>query len=230
MSYRRGTRPAGPLLCHPGEVPFPRPRRLDAEGRFIVRPWTGIAACAIWAVFGGLWLLAAVGSGWPAVLRQAPVVALISTVVYAIFGRPRVIVARDDVLLRNVVRDVSIPYSAISGIDTQYALTVTTVDGRRHQAWAAPAGGRIRATRVTEEERKALTWTGPLDEIPSSAGLRSDAGAAAVAIRRKWRPSTGDEPTAAGAAPARGVEIRWATGVLVTFAVCLVGTLVAGLS
>jgi hypothetical protein len=205
---------------------------LDAQGRFIVRPWSGIAACALWAVCAGLWLVASAGSGWSALLRQAPTVVLISTAVYAVFGRPRVIVAADEVLLRNVVRDVAIPYRAISAIDTQYALTLTTVDGHRHQAWAAPAGGRIRATRVTEEERKILNWSGPLDEIPSSAGLRSDAGAAAVAIRRKWQAPAGQAAADGPLPPTRatsgsGVQIRWATGVLLTLAVSAAGTVLA---
>lgn len=158
-------------------------------------------------------------------LDEAPTIAVISTVVYAVFGRPRVIVNAQDVLLRNVIRDVSIPYRAISAIDTQYVLTVTTIDGHRHQAWAAPAGGRIRAARVTPDEQKALAWAGPLDEIPSSAALRSDAGAAALAIRRKWHALPGDAPAGGPVDSSPKVEIRWATGVLIAFAVFLVGTL-----
>jgi hypothetical protein len=207
-----------------------RPRRADTEGRFIFRPWSSIAACAFWAVCAGVWLVAAAASGWSTVLSEAPTIALISTVVYAVFGRPRVIVRAQDVLLRNVIRDVTIPYRAISDIDTRYVLTVTTVDGRRHQAWAAPAGGRIRAARVTPDEQKALAWAGPLDEIPSSAALRSDAGAAALAIRRRWQARPGDDPADAAAMSSSAVEIRWATGVLVAFAVCVIATFLVALS
>jgi len=216
-------------LCHPDEVFSPRRSRPDAEGRFVFRPWSSIAACAFWVLCAVFWLAAAAHSGWSTVLGEAPTIALISTVVYAVFGRPRVIVRPDDVLLRNVVRDVSIPYSAITDIDTRYVLTVTTVDGSKHQAWAAPAGGRIRAARVTPEEQKALAWAGPLDEIPSSATLRSDAGAAALAIRRKWQAFDGDQAGNAGTNAAT-VDIRWATGVLVVLAVCLMGTVVAAFS
>jgi hypothetical protein len=222
-------------LCHPDEVFSPRPRRPENEGRFIFRPWSSIAASAFWVVCAGVWLVVAAESGWSTVLREAPTIALISTVVYAVFGRPRVIVSADEVLLRNVIRDVSIPYRAIGAVDTQYVLTVTTVDGRRHQAWAAPAGGRIRAARVTPDEQKALAWAGPLEEIPSSAALRSDAGAAALAIRRKWQALPGDDPadgpvdSSTQRNPAR-VEIRWATGVLLALAVSLVACVVAAVS
>jgi hypothetical protein len=218
-------------LCHPDEVFSPRPRRPDTEGRFIFRPWSSIAACTFWVVCAGVWLAVAAESGWSTVLHEAPTIAAISTVVYAVLGRPRVVVRADDVLLRNVVRDVSIPYRAISDIDTRYVLTVTSVDGRRHQAWAAPAGGRIRASRITPDEEKALAWAGPLDEIPSSAALRSDAGAAALAIRRKWQALPDDDPAGSSAQhnPAR-VEIRWATGVLLALTVSVVACVVAAFS
>jgi hypothetical protein len=106
-------------------------------------------------------------------------------------------------------------------------LTVTTADGRRHQAWAAPAGGRFGAARVTDEERKSLSLSGPVEEIPASAGLRSDAGAAAVAIRRRWQAITEQ----GGSGPVSGTTtVRWATGVLVVFAVSLSAALVAALA
>ncbi len=149
-------------------------------------------------------------------------VGLATTVVYAVCGRPRVIVGPDEVVLRNVVRDVTIPYSAITDIQTRYTLTLTTADGGRHQAWAAPASGRFGAARVTEEERKSLGWSGPVHEIPASAGLRSDAGAAAVAIRRRW------QPLLEGAnQPPGQVRIVWATGIIATLAVFAAGVLLS---
>jgi len=181
----------------------------------------------LWGLLAVFWLASAGGYGWSTLLAQLPAVALISTVVYAVCGRPRVIVKPQEVLLRNVVRDTTIPYTAISEIDTRYTLTVTTADGRRHQAWAAPAGGRFGAARVTDEERKSLSLSGPVEEIPASAGLRSDAGAAAVAIRRRWQAITEQ----GGSGPVSGTTtVRWATGVLVVFALSLSAALVAALA
>ena len=198
---------------------------------FEFRPRVGIAACVVWAVVAGLWLLAQARTGLVAVAATLPLICLVSIVVYALFGRPRVIVTGSAVVLRNVLREVQIPFEALAGIDTQYALTLTTVDGRRFQAWAAPAAGRMGADRVTEEERKALTWSGPVDEIPSSAGLRSDAGAAAVVIRRRWQPPAAAGTVDGGSAARLGgaVQIRWATWLLVAMAVCLVGTVLVGI-
>ena len=215
------TPPVG--LCHPDTVPAPG-RASRAEGQFVFRPTTGIAACVLWGLLAVFWLASAAGFGWSTLLAQLPAVALISTVVYAVCGRPRVIVKPEEVLLRNVVRDTTIPYTAISEIDTRYTLTITTVDGRRHQAWAAPAGGRFGAARVTDEERKSLSLSGPVEEIPASAGLRSDAGAAAVAIRRRWQAITerGD------AGPGPGVAtVRWASGVLMVLGISFAAAVVA---
>lgn len=213
-----------PALCHAGIVPLPSRRHLS-DDRFVFRPTTGLAACALWAVVGAAWLVLAALSGWSELARQAPAVIGLSAAVYAVCWRPRVIVGTDEVQLRNVVRDVTIPYTAISGIDTQYTLTIATTDGRRHQAWAAPAGGRFGAARVTDEERKSLSWSGPVEEIPSSAGLRSDAGAAAVAVRRRWQAVLEQD----GGAMAGTVTVRWATGVLVAAGLSLTAVVVAAL-
>ncbi|MGS0688438.1 PH domain-containing protein [Nakamurella sp. GG22] len=201
-------------------LPLRRARNADV---FVFRPRTGIAACALWALLGVVWIAAAAQSGgWALALSQLPLVGLASTVVYAACGRPRVIVGPDDVVLRNVVRDVTVPYSAIIDIQTRYTLTLTTADGARHQAWAAPASGRFGAARVTEEERKTLGWSGPVHEIPASAGLRSDAGAAAVAIRRRWQPLLDGPPQ-----PPGQVRIAWATGILAALAIFAGGLLLS---
>lgn len=174
-------------------------------------PRTGVAACLLWAVLAVVWFVLGARTGVATALAQLPIIALVSTVVYAVLARPRVLVGPRKVVLRNIIRDVYVPYPALSRLDTQYALTLQTLDGRRYQAWAAPAGGRFGAARVTREEQRTLSWSGPINEIPASAGLRSDAGAAAVAIRRRWQPSTeGVEPDRTTAT----ATVRWAIGPL----------------
>ena len=201
-------------MWDPGEVPF------------VFRPQTGIAVCVLWTVLSIVWLASEAQSGWLVALTRLPLIAFFSTITYALFGRTRVVVRDDGVLLRNVVRDVDVPYAALARVDTQYALTLTTVDGHRHQAWAAPSSGRIGAARVTDEERKALSWSGPVDEIPASAGLRSDAGAVAVVIRRKWQPA---DPAGSATRIQAAVEIRWATGVLTILTLCTAAVMLVAL-
>jgi len=209
--------------CHSGVMRTARggthPNSTGAE--FVFRPWTGFAVCLAWGTVAIAIVLAELHAGWFEAVRAAPTIAVSSSVVYAVFGRPRVMVWPDGVLLRNVLRDVYIPFAALAELGTQYALTVRTVDGRQHRSWAAPATGRIGAARLTEADRRTLGFSDWTDEIPSSAGLRSDAGAAAVAIRRRWRP----RDRAAEAGSMAGVEVRWSATSLRMIAVCVAGFL-----
>lgn len=191
---------------------------------FVFRPRIGLAVCLLWGVLAVVWFGVESRVSVPHALGQLPEIVLVSTVVYLLFWRPRVVVGVDAVLLRNVLRDVHVPYGALSEVETQYALTLTTVDGRRHQAWAAPAGGRFGAARVTNEERKILSWSGPVDEIPASAGLRSDAGAVAAAIRRRWHGPDWDGSTGRGTP-----VIRWAWEPLIVLAAAALAVLVSAL-
>ena len=68
-----------------------------------------------------------------------PVLALV--VVWALFWHPQVEVSDGEIVLRNVLRTVRIPWPTFRGADTRWALTVETSDGS-FTAWAAPAGAR----------------------------------------------------------------------------------------
>ena len=127
-------------LCHAGAMGFLDSGRAMAD-RFEFRPRTGLAACGVWVLLAAIWLLLDMRTGLAAAARDLPVIGAISTIVYALFWRPKVVVGRDEVLLRNVFRDVSVPYPDLRRVHTQYVLALETHSGRRFQAWAAPAGG-----------------------------------------------------------------------------------------
>ncbi len=199
---------------------------------FVFRPRTNQAACVIWVVLAAGWIALELLSGWQSALTRLPLIGAISVLVYAVFGRPRVSVGTDAVDLINVVRDVHLPLRAVTSIDTRYALTLGTANGRRYQAWAAPAGGRFGAARVTEEDRRLLGMSGTVDSVAASAGLRSDAGAAGAAIRRRQQEWAQDgatrEPDPVHQDGAM-VTVRWATGVLIAFGVCVAATVLTAL-
>ena len=111
-------------------------------------------------------------------------------------------------LLRNVIRDVSVPWASLTDVDTRYALTLTA-GGRRFAAWAAPASSRFSTARATREDLETVHWNAADGPIPASATLRSDAGAAAALIRRYRSPPdpTADTGTPTSTPP---VETRWA--------------------
>ncbi|MBB2923878.1 PH domain-containing protein [Cellulomonas cellasea] len=120
-------------------------------------------------------------------LRVAAPAALVSLVVWALFGRPAVVVTPAGVELRNVLRTVELPWPTIQLVDTRFALTLRTAYGT-YAAWAAPAPSRSTALRA---------GPGDLAEVPGSARGAGGAvrpgdlpstpsGEAALVVRRRW--------------------------------------------
>ena len=140
----------------------------------------------------GVAALAAVALVWTAVddpgaaLRYLPVHLLVPAVVWALYGRPAVIISDGGVELRNVARTVHLPWPAIQRIDTKYALTLYTAYGP-YSAWAAPAPSRTAASHAT----RSVMQHQP-ESAYASGGLRpgdlagTASGDAAQYIRRRW--------------------------------------------
>lgn len=179
-----------------------------------------------------VWLVFAIKGGVGQFFTELPIVVFLSTVVWGTCGRPVVVVSEDEVLLKNVVRDVHIPWAALDGIATQYALALTTKDGKKYNAWAAPASGRFSAAKVSQEDLRALKWRESDGPLPSSATLRSDSGAAAAIVKLNWNRAK--ERLAATAAPGTSTtpdqtsaEIRWDVVTLAVLAVSGVASVIA---
>src|SRR5665647_356164 len=141
---RAGARPPG-AFCDDGAVPQTvefRPRL----GRGLT---VGVAVLAVCGV-----VLTTVDDLTTA-LRYAPMFALAVVVVWALFGRPAVLVSDSGIELRNVLRTIELPWPAIERIDTKYALTLYTAYGV-YAAWAAPAPSRVQALGATRDDTRHL--------------------------------------------------------------------------
>jgi len=202
--------------------------------REVYRPALVRVGAAVYAVFA-LWWLGSV------LLEPAPREALVvapgllagGALVYALFWRPAVVVDGEGVELRNVLRDVRVPWAALEQVDTRYALTLYAA-GRRHQSWAAAAPGRpglLRGRRDTGSGRGPAPGGHPGSgaaahprgdaSARSSRDLRADSGAAAFLVEHHWaawRESrarrSGSGAAGSGAAepvgePAPAVAVRW---------------------
>jgi len=157
-----------------------------AAGR-VFRPRSSIAAAIVGVLVALAWAWFAIqDDGGPGLARQAPGILLTATLVYGVLVRPAVEVSPAGVTLRNVVRDVEVPWAAVAEVRTRYALTLVTTDGRRFAAWAAPASGRHTDARLTRREVGAIGWD-PDQELPTaSASSASHSGAVAAWVRREW--------------------------------------------
>jgi len=146
-------------------------------------------------------------------VRALPWLLLVGVVDYAVFWRPAVLVDDEGVGLRNIVRDVRVPWGALTALDTRYALTLVT-DGGRYQSWAAAAPGKPSLLKRGFFDRRLASG----QEVPeagrrdaadprwlaegargerSSAALTSDSGAAAFLVDQRWRRWQATTATAA---------------------------------
>jgi hypothetical protein len=158
-------------------------------------------------------------------LRWAPVLALVAALAYAMFWRPSVEVDDDAVTVRNVVRDVRVPWQRLESVDTRYSLMLEA-GGRRYAAWAAPAPGRLSGVRQSRRDAAALAALGAdLDHgLRASAVPNSDSGGAAIMVRARWEQAGSAARRTRDAEP---TQVRWAPVPLVALAVTAAATVVA---
>jgi len=191
---------------------------MASADRLVYRPVLGRVLTVCFALFVLWWAVAGITSPHHAGLSWTALawVLVIGAVLYALFWRPAVVVEPDGVQLINVVRDVRVPWVALEGVRTQYALTLVTAR-RSYPSWAAGAPGRRNSfartgsgrgggVRTMSTPRDAAGATGgaggagttahhlpgegwlPGGDQPdrSSRDLRTDSGAAAFMVEQAW--------------------------------------------
>ncbi|WP_160425903.1 PH domain-containing protein, partial [Agromyces seonyuensis] len=87
-----------------------------------------------------------------------PFLALVSVLAWALYWRPELVVLPHGVRVVNVLRTVEVAWPAITDVDTRFALTIDTVDGRV-SVWAAPAPGLRGAGSISRDRVQHLPET-----------------------------------------------------------------------
>ena len=102
----------------------------------------------------GAWDLIRRGDG-----REVPIglvsLALITIVVYAMAQRPAVVAGPSGLLMRNVVRDIWLPWHDIKRIEAKWSLSVATQD-RTFGSWA------VSGANAHRPRRERMLGTGPI--------------------------------------------------------------------
>lgn len=154
------------------------------------RPTTGrIIAAAVGVIAGAGAVAALADGGPPTLLRVGGLLFLVPLIAWALFWNPRVTVDDGGIVLVNILRTVRVPWPAVTGVSTRWALAIDTPWGR-FTAWAAPAPGRYSARGLTPQDVRHLPATALADGDPA-AGLRpgelprSPSGEAAMAVRQR---------------------------------------------
>jgi len=129
------------------------------------------------------------------VLLTLPWLGLVITCCWAVFWRPCVIVSDAGVRLVNVTRTIDVPWPALRGVETRYALTLDTEYGK-FAAWAAPAPGAGPALRTSMRSRSprradrepadGSTADGQVAGATMGEIEGTSSGDAATIVRRRW--------------------------------------------
>jgi len=105
----------------------------------VYRPLLARICAAGYAAFALWWAVDDLRTGdEERIAVVGPVLLALGAVVYGMFWRPAVVVDDGGVELRNIVRDVRVPWPLLEGVATQYALTLV-VGERSYRSWAAGA-------------------------------------------------------------------------------------------
>lgn len=185
-----------------------------------------------------VWLLDAfvlVGYVWiHAGLRDPLVivpVAFVALLAWVALWRPRVEIDDDGILVRNVLRTITVPWPALIHVDTKYALTLFT-PGHRYSAWAAPAPGRTGAAMAQRKQQRGTVAMAPVGAdgtIRPGDLIASESGQVAYLIRERWARLRDAGRIEAGIAQETPVRIQvhwWLDGTLVVLLVAGVLVLV----
>ena len=120
-------------------------------------------------------------------LTALAVPAALSLLAWAIYWRPRVIVDGTAVELVNATRTVRIPWEAVTGVSTRFALTIRTETGR-YPATSAPAPGAYGTYAANRElSRDVRESAARPDSYRQSGELDgTDSGEASAVVLHYW--------------------------------------------
>jgi hypothetical protein len=111
----------------------------------------------------------------------------LSLLAWAIYWRPRVVVDGEAVELVNATRSVRIPWEAVTGVTTRFALTISTEKGR-YPATGAPAPGAYGTYAANRElSRDVRERAVRPDSYRQSGELEgTDSGEASAVVLQHW--------------------------------------------
>lgn len=157
-----------------------------------------IAVCALALV----WL--AVSDGVTGILLWSWPVVAFAWFAWLLYIRPYVSVTDGFVEIGNPLRTHRVPWGDVADVESRYALTVRTVDGRTIRAWAAPAPGARQALSTRRADVARAPGEGDTRRPSDAEGTDSGDATALVHRALERHRRTG------GAALAGGTVSTWA--------------------
>ena len=190
-------------------------------------------AVVVWMICIANVVLVVVQGDWKALIHVVPVVLLASFLAWMVFVVPAVVIGTHHVVLVNIVRDIRIPWSAITDVQPGFTLILRT-EQKAYRAWAAPGGSGVPAFVAGDRAAEMMTVAGasPRNDDRLLAGVmdagqssHTTAAVAAAAIRRGWITAR-EQGQSRISDEAATVVVRWRTGALVILAILLVASVI----
>lgn len=181
----------------------------------ILRQRSGpIITIVVWAFLALLLVDAIVRGSWNTVGAFLPHLALVGWLVFVLLWRPAVIVGSDHVVIREILRTTTVPFSNITDIrlSTVVSIMATAPNGatRTYRPWNAPGMPR----RKIDSGLTGGTRPESVDNHP------------AFELLRRWESHSPDSTTASGAGITTTV---WNLGVLGVSLLLILLVIIGGL-
>jgi len=159
----------------------------------VFRPRGGVILAVVAIVLCGVGIVTlAVWNGVAGVLEWGAPILAFAWLSYAVYIQPSVRMTEGFIDIRNVFRSHRVPWGDVDSVDSRYALTVHTADGRHVRAWAAPAPAARRALGMRREDVSGTPGDGDTRRPSDAVGTESgDATALALAALARYRRDGG---------------------------------------
>ncbi len=82
------------------------------------------------------------------VLFPLAAVCFVVAVIWVFLLRPAVELRSESVTQRNILKDITVPFTRLSDISYQWSLELTDTAGRKHSSWAVPKQREFSARRA----------------------------------------------------------------------------------
>lgn len=159
-------------------------------------------------------------------LRYVWPIVLVAVAAWAVFWRPSLRMQEHGITVVNVFRTYFVPWPAIQGIDTRFALTLRTSRGSI-SVWATPAPGRHRAFGLASKDFDGIGQTarGEHGSLRPSDAISTPTGNLAQAIRGHWEQLRDDGMFGSGEDP-DAATVTWHGATIAALAALVAATVV----
>lgn len=158
---------------------------MEGVQRQVFRPTVGRWLGYAWLVFVALNLA---DLAWRGDSRQAWVIGavllLATALVYVAALRPRIVADSSGLRIINPLREVAVPWGAVTEVDAMDSVRVHTGDGRAYRCWAVHAPNRQRRRAYNRRRRGAVGGSPAGNPRGASSAPRADVTATAAGRTR----------------------------------------------